>query len=127
MYWLMSHLCVLFFFSSRRRHTRCGRDWSSDVCSSDLLNLDTHFGPSWKPLPVALTTIFALVPGAAPALWVAVARAGALAAIALGFRGARRRGGGVAGGLVAAVAILVSTAFLRFAAVGDSEGVLVAL
>src|SRR3989442_11896561 len=28
-------LCI-FFFSSRRRHTRCGRDWSSDVCSSDL-------------------------------------------------------------------------------------------
>src|SRR5206468_6319094 len=25
-----------FFFSSRRRHTRCDRDWSSDVCSSDL-------------------------------------------------------------------------------------------
>src|SRR2546429_2251252 len=24
------------FFSSRRRHTRCSRDWSSDVCSSDL-------------------------------------------------------------------------------------------
>src|SRR6266542_6212400 len=27
-----------FFFSSRRRHTRCYRDWSSDVCSSDLEN-----------------------------------------------------------------------------------------
>src|SRR6266536_4225700 len=27
----------LFFFSSRRRHTRSTRDWSSDVCSSDLL------------------------------------------------------------------------------------------
>src|SRR6266498_4070715 len=27
---------LCFFFSSRRRHTRCGRDWSSDVCSSDL-------------------------------------------------------------------------------------------
>src|SRR3989442_10638753 len=27
---------LFFFFSSRRRHTRCGRDWSSDVCSSDL-------------------------------------------------------------------------------------------
>src|SRR2546429_7662849 len=27
----------VFFFSSRRRHTRCSRDWSSDVCSSDLL------------------------------------------------------------------------------------------
>src|SRR5699024_12039081 len=28
-----------FFFSSRRRHTRSKRDWSSDVCSSDLLAL----------------------------------------------------------------------------------------
>src|SRR5690625_2859942 len=27
---------MLFFFSSRRRHTRWPRDWSSDVCSSDL-------------------------------------------------------------------------------------------
>src|SRR2546429_1362914 len=27
---------IIFFFSSRRRHTRCSRDWSSDVCSSDL-------------------------------------------------------------------------------------------
>src|SRR3984885_16280053 len=32
----MAVACVFFFFSSRRRHTRCGRDWSSDVCSSDL-------------------------------------------------------------------------------------------
>src|SRR5436309_14191196 len=29
-------LCFFFFFSSRRRHTRFSRDWSSDVCSSDL-------------------------------------------------------------------------------------------
>src|SRR5687768_5845280 len=29
-------LLFFFFFSSRRRHTRCSRDWSSDVCSSDL-------------------------------------------------------------------------------------------
>src|SRR5439155_16866627 len=28
-----------FFFSSRRRHTRWPRDWSSDVCSSDLVRL----------------------------------------------------------------------------------------
>src|SRR5262245_64148021 len=28
--------CSFFFFSSRRRHTRCLSDWSSDVCSSDL-------------------------------------------------------------------------------------------
>src|SRR6266498_4832370 len=32
----MSKVGAVFFFSSRRRHTRCGRDWSSDVCSSDL-------------------------------------------------------------------------------------------
>src|SRR5699024_11358674 len=29
-------LILFFFFSSRRRHTRSKRDWSSDVCSSDL-------------------------------------------------------------------------------------------
>src|SRR5437870_527410 len=32
------HSNVIFFFSSRRRHTRWPRDWSSDVCSSDLLS-----------------------------------------------------------------------------------------
>src|SRR2546429_8546938 len=32
----LSFLDYCFFFSSRRRHTRCSRDWSSDVCSSDL-------------------------------------------------------------------------------------------
>src|SRR5207247_5623512 len=32
----MCCVCSLFFFSSRRRHTRSTRDWSSDVCSSDL-------------------------------------------------------------------------------------------
>src|SRR6266511_6309046 len=30
--------CFFFFFSSRRRHTRFSRDWSSDVCSSDLFD-----------------------------------------------------------------------------------------
>src|SRR2546429_6913163 len=32
----MYGVCVVFFYSSRRRHTRCSRDWISDVCSSDL-------------------------------------------------------------------------------------------
>src|SRR5437899_4618134 len=32
--------CLSFFFSSRRRHTRCLSDWSSDVCSSDLTFAD---------------------------------------------------------------------------------------
>src|SRR6266852_7019713 len=35
----------VFFFSSRRRHTRCYRDWSSDVCSSDLAGRREHVRP----------------------------------------------------------------------------------
>src|SRR5699024_12133780 len=34
---------ALFFFSSRRRHTRSKRDWSSDVCSSDLEVISVRF------------------------------------------------------------------------------------
>src|SRR2546429_9943723 len=40
-------LILCFLFSSRRRHTRCSRDWSSDVCSSDLndpANIPAHRG-----------------------------------------------------------------------------------
>src|SRR5437868_14856971 len=39
----------MFFFSSRRRHTRSKRDWSSDVCSSDLADLPGGF---FEPMPV---------------------------------------------------------------------------
>src|SRR6185503_14648786 len=37
-----------FFFSSRRRHTRCSRDWSSDVCSSDLFARLGAFALLWR-------------------------------------------------------------------------------
>src|SRR5256886_4100950 len=43
--------CSFFFFSSRRRHTRFDCDWSSDVCSSDLLR---HAGLVWGALLVAI-------------------------------------------------------------------------
>src|SRR5690349_23487262 len=36
----------VFFFSSRRRHTRSLRDWSSDVCSSDLFFVAPGAGPT---------------------------------------------------------------------------------
>src|SRR5699024_3723823 len=42
----LSFVSSFFFFSSRRRHTRSKRDWSSDVCSSDLL-LPIHPARSW--------------------------------------------------------------------------------
>src|SRR5256885_2976215 len=35
------YVSSVFFFSSRRRHTRLQGDWSSDVCSSDLMNFDS--------------------------------------------------------------------------------------
>src|SRR5438067_5339329 len=45
-----SGFVVFFFFSSRRRHTRSKRDWSSDVCSSDLRPRRT-VGRGVGPLP----------------------------------------------------------------------------
>src|SRR5262245_63558042 len=45
---LSSYFCLFFFFffSSRRRHTRCLSDWSSDVCSSDLVGYSWPFAPT---------------------------------------------------------------------------------
>src|SRR5947209_10502027 len=40
----LEYVRVGFFFSSRRRHTRYWRDWSSDVCSSDLISSPTITG-----------------------------------------------------------------------------------
>src|SRR6266542_5820157 len=37
-------MLLFFFFASRRRHTSCYRDWSSDVCSSDLDFVPNHMG-----------------------------------------------------------------------------------
>src|SRR5258705_2749372 len=45
-----TELHAFFFFSSRRRHTRCLSDWSSDVCSSDLYRVRPRIQPS-KSLP----------------------------------------------------------------------------
>src|SRR5438445_10800047 len=44
----------LFFFSSRRRHTRYWRDWSSDVCSSDLKNFALQLNTGKTSVPVAV-------------------------------------------------------------------------
>src|SRR3712207_9370102 len=41
---------ILIFFSSRRRHTRYWRDWSSDVCSSDLRVYRANKG--WQHVPL---------------------------------------------------------------------------
>src|SRR5215475_15287082 len=52
---LVAVLSFFFFFSSRRRHTRFSRDWSSDVCSSDLpfSAIPPKTGVDRSALPVA--------------------------------------------------------------------------
>src|SRR3712207_8724388 len=67
-------MTLVFFFSSRRRHTRYWRDWSSDVCSSDLR----------VPVPIffaAITFFFALIPAVGAAV---VCLAAALLLLATG-------------------------------------------
>jgi hypothetical protein len=96
--------------------------WGREVAA---LELDTREGPSWKPLPVLFTTPFSLFGGAAPELWVVVARAGALLGLAAAFVLARRLGGALAGAL-AATALALSGGYLRGSAIGYSEGLLVA-
>src|SRR5690606_39538894 len=59
----------LFFFSSRRRHTRFSRDWSSDVCSSDLDRLVLTNEPSGEPVQVVTPAVgdAGVDPGSLPA------------------------------------------------------------
>src|SRR5256885_14345851 len=54
-------MSILFFFSSRRRHTRLQGDWSSDVCSSDLINqyhVVMEVDPNFSKGPEALKNIY---------------------------------------------------------------------
>src|SRR5436309_12425252 len=64
--------------------------WGREVLHLDLSTVD---GPSWKPLPVLLTTPFALFGPLAPDLWLFAARAGTIAGVVMAWRVARRLGG----------------------------------
>ncbi len=102
--------------------------WGREVAHIDL---QTTGGPSWKPLPVMLTTVFSLFGEASPDLWLVVARGGALLAVMLAFRLAWRLTGGngvaaATAGVVGAVALIISSQFVRTMALGNSEGLMVA-
>src|SRR3954452_24010847 len=98
--------------------------WGREIIHGDL---STTAGPSWKPLPVVVTLPAALLgDGAQQDVWLIVARAGALAALVLCYRLAWRLEGPVAG-VIAAVALLVSSGYATRTFRGDSEGILVAL
>src|SRR4051794_41800760 len=58
---MVSAVDAVFFFSSRRRHTRWTGDWSSDVCSSDLSRFSREVAIGsldafWPTRPIALRT-----------------------------------------------------------------------
>jgi hypothetical protein len=113
------------------------------------LDLDTSAGAAWKPLPVMVTTLVAPLGGAAPDIWLLLARTGSLFALVLAFclafrltRGGNERPAGlataVAAGILAAVALalladstgqdgLANRSWVRYGAFGTSEGLLVAL
>src|SRR3712207_8035315 len=61
----------MFFFSSRRRHTRYWRDWSSDVCSSDLgKELSLHWDPMLVGGTITITLLTGLISGSYPAMYL---------------------------------------------------------
>jgi hypothetical protein len=103
--------------------------WGREIVQLDLV---TTGGPSWKPLPVLFTTPFSLF-GAdvAPYLWLWIARAGGLLALAMAFRLARRLVGvGAAGwiaGIFAAAFLATTYEYVRDAALGNSEALLAGL
>ena len=96
--------------------------WGRDA---GRLALDTRGGPSWKPLPVVVTTPLSVTGGAAPALWLIVARSGGLLAIAGAYALAARLAGRAAGAVAAALMAL-STWWGFNTALGNSEGLLAA-
>ncbi|HWT93165.1 MAG TPA: hypothetical protein VN238_09230 [Solirubrobacteraceae bacterium] len=97
--------------------------WGREILHLDLNTVD---GPSWKPLPVIVTTLTAPFGEASPYIWVAVARAGAFASVILAGLLAGRLGGWVAG-LVAAAGLGLMPWYIRHNALANSEGIMVAL
>jgi hypothetical protein len=112
--------------------------WSWLVWGREIVHLDLHTtgGPSWKPLPVLFTTVFALFGKAQPDLWLVIARAGAVVTVVmaarLAWRVARRVIGGdepwpaIVAALVTALSIVFASGFITNNALGYSEGLMTA-
>jgi hypothetical protein len=102
--------------------------WSWIVWGREALHgeLNTISGPSWKPLPVVITTLAAPLGSIAPDVWVLAARLGAITAVYLAFVLARRLGG-TAAGLLAAVGLATAPWWVWNGWLANSEGLLVAV
>ena len=97
--------------------------WGREIAGGELSTVD---GPSWKPLPVILTTLTAPLGDASAQIWVAVARAGAIATLPLAYLLASRLAGPVAG-VGTAVGVGLMPWWIRHNGLGNSEGLMVAL
>jgi hypothetical protein len=100
--------------------------WGREVAG---LHLSTAEGPAFKPLPVALCALLApLGNGAAPVLWVLLARWGAALAVVLAYGLARTLAGcSRVAGAFAAAGVALTAGYAQYAASGSSEGLLLAL
>jgi hypothetical protein len=104
--------------------------WGREIVQMEL---DTEGGPTWKPLPVALLALVAPLGDDLPvAVWVVVARAGALLAVVLAYRLAARLAGGpaplrAAAGATAAVFLFLMPDWFQLAAHASEAPLAVAL
>ena len=123
--------------------------WAWLVWGREIIhvNLQTTGGPSWKPLPMIFTTLFAVFGKAQPDLWLIIARAGAVMAVVMVFKmtmrftrqllgGAPEESAGersailvpaLAGSVLAAASFAVSRGFISDNGLGYSEGLMTAL
>jgi hypothetical protein len=86
--WLAGAALVLGALSLLIPSTPSYDPWAWLVWGREIIhvNLQTTGGPSWKPLPMLFTTVFAIFGKAQPDLWLVVARAGALMAVVMVFK-----------------------------------------
>jgi O-antigen/teichoic acid export membrane protein len=140
---------ALAFVSMTTAATPSYDPWSWLVWGREILHgtLSTVYGPTWKPLPVLFTTVFALFGHLQPNLWLLVARWGAALSVFMSFKlaarvvasmreplevGAPRRDRiaqllpAVLAGLVAATGVAFSGGYLSDSLLGYSEGLAVA-
>jgi len=105
--------------------------WGREIVDPHL-SFATGGGPSWKPLPVIFTTVYALFGAGAPTLWVITARAGGLLAlvgawrVAYALAGGRSRLAGPIAGVVAVLGVLLTQDFFYYMFRGTSEPIVIA-
>ena len=147
--WLGGFALLVASFSLLIPSTPSYDPWAWLVWGREIIHLDLHTtgGPSWKPLPMLFTTVFAVFGKAQPDLWLVIARAGAVMGVVMVFKIAWRLTRDLVGqpadatgavrwlsqiapalaGVIAAGTLINSSGFISDNALGYSEGFATAL